>query len=155
MKNFMGKKKSKSEESIEKSPERKKPMSENKPVVPFAGLRHEHALHLAQIDGSWLDDQSTWSLIENFKGISITRESFKKVGTFVQLYSNNLINIKIHTRIDRVVLMTILMINLLEKFESQFADEWELLIEKSVESVLAKINEKTLELVEADIKKML
>ena len=66
-----------------------------------------------------------------------------------------MINIKIHTRIDRVVLMTILMINLLEKFESQFADEWELLIEKSVESVLAKINEKTLELVEADIKKML
>ena len=51
--------------------------------------------------------------------------------------------------------MTILMINLLEKFESQFADEWELLIEKSVESVLAKINEKTLELIEADIKKML
>ena len=51
--------------------------------------------------------------------------------------------------------MTILMINLLEKFESQFADEWELLIEKSVESVLAKINEKTFELVEADIKKMI
>ena len=66
-----------------------------------------------------------------------------------------MINIKIHTRIDRDVLMTILMINLLEKFESQFADEWELLIEKSVESVLAKINEKTLELVEADIKKMI
>ena len=66
-----------------------------------------------------------------------------------------MINIKIHTRIDRDVLMTILMINLLEKFESQFADEWELLIEKSVESVLAKINEKTFELVEADIKKMI
>ena len=63
--------------------------------------------------------------------------------------------IKIHESVDRVVIMTILMINLLEKFESQFADEWELLIEKSVESVLAKINEKTLELIEADIKKML
>ena len=85
MKNFMGKKKSKSEESVGKSPERKKPMSEQKPVVPFAGLRHEHALHLAQIDGSWLDDQSTWSLLEKFKGISITRESFKKVCTFFSI----------------------------------------------------------------------
>ena len=63
--------------------------------------------------------------------------------------------IKIHESVDRVVIMTILMINLLEKFESQFADEWELLIEKSLESVLAKINEKTLEMIEADIKKML
>ena len=64
-------------------------------------------------------------------------------------------NLKIHESVDRVVVMTILMINLLEKFESQFADEWELLIEKSLESVLAKINEKTLEMIEADIKKML
>lgn len=64
-------------------------------------------------------------------------------------------NIKIHESVDRVVIMTILMINLLEKFESQFADEWELLIEKSVESILSKINEKTLELIEADIKRML
>lgn len=72
----MGNKKSKSKESVEKSPERKKP------VVPFAGLRHEHALHLAQIDGSWLDDQSTWSLIEKFNEISITRESFEKVFIF-------------------------------------------------------------------------
>ena len=79
----MGKKKSKSEESVEKSPERKKPMSEQKPVVSFAGLRHEHALHLAQIDGSWLDDQSTWILIEKFNEISITRESFKKVCPFL------------------------------------------------------------------------